>query len=154
MRWFKGIKKGYLAKLRSAGIRIEPFFPVRLPFLRSRINYRNHRKILVVDGTVGFVGGVNIGDEYLGRDPKFGYWRDTHLQISGNAVYFLQRIFLQDWYFITNETPDNAFPDPYPAREQTGGKLVQITSSGPDTYWETIMQVYYYAIATAENQSV
>jgi len=146
----RGLKEAFLSKLRSAGVRIEPFFPVRLPFLHNRINYRNHRKILVVDGAVGFVGGINIGDEYLGLDPEFGYWRDTHLQIKGNSVYFLQRIFLQDWYFITKESLEKNFPCLFPVKERPGDKVVQITSSGPDTHWEAIMQVYYYAIATAQ----
>lgn len=142
--------KEYLDKLRSAGIQIEPFFPVRLRFMHNRINYRNHRKILVVDGVTGFVGGVNIGDEYLGLDPQIGFWRDTHLQIRGNAVYFLQRIFLQDWYFITGESLEHTFTHLFPLRDKPGNTLVQITSSGPDTQWEAIMQVYYYSIATAQ----
>ena len=145
----RALKKAYLARLRAAGIQIESFFPVRFPYLHTRINYRNHRKILVIDGCTGFVGGINIGDEYLGQDPKFGYWRDTHLRIKGTAVYFLQRIFLQDWYFITKESPEDAFPC-LPEEAAAGDKIVQITSSGPDTYWEAIMQVNYYAIATAQ----
>ncbi|MCR4441575.1 MAG: cardiolipin synthase [Peptococcaceae bacterium] len=140
--------ESYLQSLRQAGIKIEPFFPVRFPILHNRINYRNHRKILVVDGRIGFVGGANIGDEYLGRDPGIGYWRDTHLRISGNAVCFLQRIFLLDWYFITKESLEEKFP--CPTGERPGNKIVQIASSGPDTHWESIMQAYYYAIATAE----
>lgn len=143
------LEKAYLDKMKAAGVKMEAFFPVRLPFLHSTINYRNHRKILVVDGQVGFVGGLNIGDEYLGKDPQIGYWRDTHLQIKGNAVYFLQRIFLQDWYFLTKESLEGAFEQLFPIKEQQGQEIVQITASGPDTHWEAIMQVYYYAIATA-----
>jgi len=146
----RALGPAYLSEMRAAGIQIEPFFPVRLPFMQNRINYRNHRKILVVDGAVGFVGGINIGDEYLGRDPAIGYWRDNHLQIKGNAVYFLQRIFLQDWYFITRESLENNFPCLFPVENYPGNRVVQITASGPDTQWETIMQVYYYAIATAQ----
>lgn len=145
----RSLGKKYIKEMRSAGIQIEPFFPVRIPFFHSKINYRNHRKILVVDGTTGFVGGVNIGDEYLGRDPKFGFWRDTHLRIKGNAVYFLQRIFLQDWYFVTGESLENKKIRLFPPDDRLGKKMVQITASGPDTHWESIMQVYYYAIATA-----
>lgn len=144
------LKKTYLARMRAAGINIESFFPVRFPYLHTRINYRNHRKILVIDGMIGFVGGINIGDEYLGDNPRFGFWRDTHLRIVGNAVYFLQRIFLQDWYFITKESLEDTFPCLFPEKEPAGRKLVQITSSGPDTHWEAIMQVNYYAIATAQ----
>lgn len=140
--------KTYLQSLRDAGVNIQPFFPVKLSFLHNHINYRNHRKILVVDNSIGFLGGVNIGDEYLGCDPQFGHWRDTHLRIYGNAVCFLNHIFLQDWYFITKEKREEVFP--VVLSRNPGNKLVQITASGPDTHWEAIMQVYYYAIATAE----
>jgi cardiolipin synthase len=140
--------EGYLQSLRDAGVNIRPFFPVRLSFLHNRINYRNHRKILVVDDSTGFLGGVNIGDEYLGRDPQVGNWRDTHLRINGNAVCYLHHIFLQDWFFITREPSHDEFP--CPLTNKPGNKLVQIAASGPDTHWEAIMQIYYYAIATAE----
>jgi len=140
----------YLGRMRAAGIEIHHFFPVRLPFLHSRINYRNHRKILVVDGHTGFVGGCNIGDEYLGLDPQIGYWRETHLKITGTAVYFLQRIFLQDWYFVTGQSLEEVLPEVTPHPPEQELRLVQITASGPDTHWEAIMQVYYYAIATAQ----
>ncbi len=146
----KDLSADYLAGMRAAGVLIEPFFPVRMSILQNKINYRNHRKILVVDGTIGFVGGINIGDEYLGRDPAIGYWRDNHLRIRGNAVYFLQRIFLQDWYFMTKESLEHSFLRLSAVENGPGDKVVQITASGPDTHWETIMQVYYYAIATAQ----
>lgn len=146
----RSLSSNLLKELKEAGIEIHAFFPVRFPLFHSRINYRNHRKILVVDGEIGFVGGLNIGDEYLGRDPQIGYWRDTHLQIKGNAVYFLQRIFLQDWYFITHITLEDSDNLLFPNTKPYGDKVVQITASGPDTHWESIMQVFYYAIATAK----
>lgn len=144
------LSNAFLHKLKKGGIQVAPFFPVHLSFLHNKINYRNHRKILIVDNTIGFLGGANIGDEYLGRDPQIGYWRDTHLQIKGDAVYFIQRIFLQDWYFVTEESLEKKLTTSYPVKTNAGCHAVQITSSGPDTYWEPIMQVYYYAIATAE----
>lgn len=140
----------FLAQLQTAGVEIEPFFPInRWPFHR-RINYRNHRKILIVDGLIGFIGGANIGDEYLGRNPEIGYWRDTQLEVKGNAVYFLQRIFMQDWTFATKKTGEQSLETPIPLQTPTDKRIVQIAASGPDTQWEAIMQVYYYAIATAE----
>ncbi|MGI6587839.1 MAG: cardiolipin synthase [Peptococcia bacterium] len=142
--------KEYLEKLRTAGVEVAVFFPVKLPFLHRKINYRNHRKILVVDGITGFVGGANIGDEYLGQNPEIGYWRDTHVCLKGNAVYFLQRIFLQDWHFITGKSLEHNSIDLFPKQKTTGKHIVQITASGPDSQWEAIMQVYYYTIATAE----
>lgn len=140
----RDLNETYLDSLRRVGIKIEPFFPVRLPYLHNRINYRNHRKILVIDGTTGFLGGANIGDEYLDVEK----WRDTHLRIRGNAVCFLQRIFMQDWYFITKEKLEEQLPAPRP--DKPGNTIVQITAGGPDTHWEAIMQLYYYAIATAD----
>ena len=89
------------------------FGPVRLPFLNSKFNFRNHRKMIVIDGSLGFVGGLNIGDEYLGRDENYGFWRDTHLMLKGEAVRSLQLIFLQDWYYMTNKsllTPEYLSP--------------------------------------------
>jgi len=142
--------KAYLQKLRSAGVEVGVFFPVKLPLLHRKINFRNHRKILVVDGKVGFVGGANIGDEYLGKDPEIGFWRDTHVRLKGESVYFLQKIFLQDWHFITGKTPVLNLPILFPEDNVQGDHIVQITASGPDSPWEAIMQIYYYTIATAE----
>lgn len=145
------LSRSYVEKMRAEGIEIHFFFPVRLPFLHSRVNYRNHRKILVIDSTTGFVGGSNIGDEYLGLDPQIGHWRETHLEITGPSVYFLQRIFLQDWFFVTGQALEGILPEEYSLSPDTDcHRLVQITASGPDTHWEAIMQVYYYAIATAQ----
>ena len=83
--------------------KLAKFFPSRIPFINLRMNFRNHRKIAVIDGTTGFVGGFNIGDEYLGKDPRFGHWRDTHLQIEGRAVQALQIRFFLDWNFAAEE---------------------------------------------------
>lgn len=143
--------KGFLKPLRDAGVKLQPFLPVTLPFFGSRLNYRNHRKILVVDGKVGFVGGLNIGDEYLGKNKKLGFWRDTHMKIEGEAVYLLQVIFLKDWYFVSGEELKGSVY--FPKLEVCGAKMIQITSSGPDSQWESIHQAYFAAIAAA-NKSV
>lgn len=95
-------------QLEAAGIRVGEFFPAFLGRLQLRINYRNHRKIVVIDGKAGYVGGFNIGREYISKDPKFGYWRDTHLKIKGSAVYSLQIRFALDWNYATKE---NLFKD-------------------------------------------
>ena len=146
----RSLGQAYLKKLRSAGVNVAAFLPVVLPFLHRKINYRNHRKILVVDGKIGFVGGANIGDEYLGKDPAIGNWRDTHVHLKGTAVYFLQKIFLQDWQFVTQQAIDLNIPQLFPVEKVQDNHIVQITASGPDSQWEAIMQVYYYTIATAE----
>ncbi|MGB3368430.1 MAG: PLDc N-terminal domain-containing protein, partial [Acidaminobacteraceae bacterium] len=87
----------YIGALKEAGVKVNSFFPVALPLISRELNYRNHRKIIVIDGCVGFVGGLNIGDEYLGKNAKIGFWRDTHLMLAGDSVYSLQQIFVNDW---------------------------------------------------------
>lgn len=89
--------------LRIGGVQVGEFFPAFLGRLQLRVNYRNHRKIVVIDGKVGYVGGFNIGREYISKDPKFGYWRDTHLKIRGSAVYSLQIRFALDWNYAVKE---------------------------------------------------
>lgn len=89
--------------MKEAGVHVQAFAPVRFPLIGSRINYRNHRKIVIVDGKIGFMGGLNIGDEYLGKVKMYGKWRDTHLYVRGESVRSLQLIFLRDWQYETDE---------------------------------------------------
>lgn len=141
----------YIGDLRDAGVQIIPFFPVKLPFLNNKINYRNHRKIIIIDGSVGFVGGLNVGDEYLGKSQYFGFWRDTHLYIKGEAVRTLQLIFLQDWYYMTGDrflTPNYLSPDLI-TEEQYGG--VQLIAGGPDNEWEVIKNLFFSMIISAKH---
>lgn len=95
-------------QLKENGIKVGEFFPAFLGRLQLCVNYRNHRKIVVIDGRIAYVGGFNVGKEYISKDPKFGYWRDTHLKISGGAVYSLQIRFALDWNYATKE---NLFKD-------------------------------------------
>lgn len=124
-------------KLQEKGIRIGCFFPPVLGRFHLRINYRNHRKIVVIDGETGYVGGFNIGREYLGRDPKYGYWRDTHLRIQGDAVMSLQIRFALDWNYAVRE---NLFKDSrYFEATKSGNRRddgvdIQIITSGPDSF--------------------
>lgn len=143
------LKEPFFRKLREAGIEIYPFMEVRFPRLTSRVNFRNHRKILIVDGKIGFTGGINIADRYIEGNPKIGPWRDTHLQIMGDAVATLQIIFAADWYFVINEnlTGEKYFP---PLSEENGTP-VQISASGPDSDWENIEQAYILAILNAKD---
>lgn len=144
------LKKSFIKPLMDAGIQIKCFLPVTLPFFGSRLNYRNHRKILVIDGKIGFTGGINIGDEYLGKNKKMGFWRDTHLKIEGEAVYVLQGIFLADWHFVSGETIDGFRY--FPPQGYCGEKIIQIASSGPDSYWASIHQAYFSAINSARER--
>lgn len=100
------LNHSYIKSLRKNGIAVSSFRSTEGKGNRFQLNFRNHRKILVVDGHTGFMGGLNIGDEYLGKDPRFGSWRDTHLQLKGTSVKSLQRTFLRDWYWATKEYPE------------------------------------------------
>jgi cardiolipin synthase len=142
------LSRKYLRSLEEAGVETSEFMPVRFPRFANRINYRNHRKIVVVDGKIAFVGGLNVADRYLHGAPDIGYWRDTQLRLQGDAAKSLQSVFLTDWYFANGELLEG--DSYYPAHEVSEGPLVQITSSGPDSDWASIMQAYFAAIATAE----
>lgn len=144
------IRKAYIRMMRAAGVEIYPFMPVRFPLFSGKVNYRNHRKILVVDGEVGFVGGLNVADKYLHSLPHLGPWVDTHLRLEGEAVAALDRVFIADWDFVSGEQV--VFDDSLRHMKLTGHRcLVQVASSGPDSDWATIMQVYFAAITTARS---
>ncbi len=140
----------YRQELEAGGVEVQVFFPVLFPVIRRELNYRNHRKILVIDGMIGFVGGLNIGDEYLGANEKLGFWRDTHLMLTGDCVYTLQSIFAKDWEFASGQTliGENYFPP----MSRMGSSIVQIAASGPDSDWQAILQAYFTMIATAEKR--
>ncbi len=142
--------KAYRRELSEAGVQLHAFFPVAFPVLSRDLNYRNHRKIVVVDGRYGFVGGLNIGDEYLGKSEHMGFWRDTHLMITGDGVYSLQSIFLNDWRFVAGENVDGL--SYYPPQQFSGEMMVQIAASGPDSDWQSILQAYFSMISTAEDR--
>lgn len=145
-----GLSKRYVSRLEEAGVRVAPFMPVIFPLFTSRINNRNHRKIIVVDGDIGFTGGINIADKYINGTPELGSWRDTHLLLRGEAVVSLHAVFATDWIFLTNERlTSNYFTLPEGFRY--GDCAVQVCSSGPDSDWATIMQVFFSAITKARN---
>lgn len=139
----------FIESLTNVGVEVMPFLPVRFPTLTYKINYRNHRKIVVADGKIGFVGGLNIADRYLTGNPVYGIWRDTHLQIEGEAVSSLQVTFLIDWFFVSGQIIRE---EKYFKTEKADEHhLVQITSSGPDSDYSSIMQAYFAAIASAQS---
>ena len=109
----------YIKSLRQNGIAVSSFRSTKGKGNRFQLNFRNHRKIIVVDGHIGFVGGLNIGDEYLGKDPRFGSWRDTHLKIEGTTVKSLQGTFLKDWYWATKEHLEVSWSIPHQHHNQT-----------------------------------
>ncbi|MDD4255719.1 MAG: cardiolipin synthase [Methanofollis sp.] len=133
----------------DAGGRLARFFPSVVPYLNPRMNYRNHRKIAVIDGRVGFVGGFNIGDEYLGKDSRFGYWRDTALKIEGYAAAGLQGRFFLDWNFASG--PELSYsPRYFPEMAPAGETAIQIVSSGPDARWNQVKEAYLKLINSAK----
>jgi cardiolipin synthase len=140
----------FLRPLREAGAEFARFNHVAFGRLRPRINFRNHRKIVVVDGRVGFLGGINVGDEYTEAVKGPDAYRDTHLGLVGTAVSELQLAFLEDWHFATDKMPDREklfFTD------TTGeGELVQIVASGPDQEWESMQKLFFTAITLAEKR--
>ena len=143
------LSKAYIKSLLDVGIQIYPFMRVRFPYFTSTVNYRNHRKIVVVDGKIGFVGGINIADKYIFGTKKLGQWRDTHLRIEGDAVKSLQAIFSMDWYFVSGYIIGNHLAY-FPEVNIKTRNLIQITSSGPDSDWASIFQAYLIAISSAK----
>ncbi|MCD8509020.1 MAG: phospholipase D-like domain-containing protein [Bacillus sp. (in: Bacteria)] len=153
--WF--LPKSYLKELKDAGVQAVPFYSASHRILKNKMNFTSHRKILVIDGKIGFVGGMNIGDEYLGKHPYFGNWRDTHLMVKGDAVTVLHHIFLVDWYYNTGEPIIN---DRYLIANQlesTKSKLklgaVQIVPSGPDQKWAVMKKLYLSLITSAQKKN-
>lgn len=141
--------RGFLDPLLQAGGEFGVFNPVTLARFRP-LNFRNHRKIVVIDGSVGFVGGLNVGDEYLGRGPA-GAWRDTHLRIQGPSVQGLQLLFMEDWQFATGRAVGSStYFDSGPP--QADNALVQIIGSGPDQPWPAIQQVMFAAVSGSERR--
>ncbi|MDR2467017.1 MAG: cardiolipin synthase [Prevotellaceae bacterium] len=140
----------YTRDIVRAGGKILPFMKVRFPFFSSKLNYRNHRKILVIDGKVAFMGGINIADRYI-DGGKYGYWADTHMKIEGESVESLQIIFMVDWYFVSREILLKRCEKYFPAHPAVSDEtLVQIVTSGPDSDWASIMQAYFFIINGAK----
>jgi cardiolipin synthase len=147
----RGVRKKHFKELVDLGGEVEAFFPSVMPLINPRLNYRNHRKIVVIDGRIGYIGGFNVGDEYLGLDRKFGYWRDTHLRIEGSSVHPLQTRFILDWNQASTNS-DIEYSDRYfPAIPLKGSVGIQIVSSGPDSEWEQIKNGYLKLMAMAKD---
>lgn len=142
------LPRRFFKDLRRAGAQTAVFFPPFIPYLNLRINFRNHRKICIVDGQEAYVGGFNIGDEYRGLSPRFGYWRDTHLNIKGSAIDALEMRFLLDWRFAA-QAPLPETDRYFPIRQQVGTTAVQIVASGPDLNYPTIKYGYLKLIDKA-----
>ncbi|MEI3524606.1 MAG: cardiolipin synthase [Anaerotignum sp.] len=141
------LPKDFFDKLHAAGGYTAAFLP---PFI-VRINYRNHRKLCIIDGKVGYIGGFNVGDEYLGIVKRYGPWRDTHLRVVGDAIDQMQMRFIKDWNFTTRYGAVKLEQRYFPLREQSEGIRMQIVSSGPDTKWHNVHNGYFKMINEAEH---
>lgn len=139
----------FFTRMRNEGIEVYAFMPVRFPAFTSRVNYRNHRKICVIDGEVGFIGGINIARRYVQGTPKQS-WRDTHVKLTGAAVYGLQRAFLVDWYFVSKVliTERSYYPEIIIGQNNS---LVQVVTSSPTSLWPEIEQGYVRILTNAKH---
>ncbi|WP_182865385.1 cardiolipin synthase [Stieleria mannarensis] len=144
-----GIPKAFVNELTAAGVRVTGMRTTRGWRNRFQINFRNHRKIVVVDGRIAFVGGHNVGDEYIGRHPRLSPWRDTHISISGPAVLATQMAFVEDWYWATESMPTVSW-EPQPSDEDD--KIVFVLPSGPADDYETCGLFFTHAINSADER--
>jgi cardiolipin synthase len=145
------LSKKYVRKLRSAGVKMYPYFNFLSLFKVHTLNYRNHRKIAIIDGEIGYTGGMNMGREYIDGGRQFLCWRDTHLRIYGEAVLILQAVFTVDWYNTTEE--DLFKPSYFPSFPQITPMVpIQISTSGPDSQWPSIKQLYFALIMSAKKR--
>ena len=150
----RSIRKTLVKELLSGGVEAYPFNRVRLLFFANRLNYRNHRKLIIIDGQFGFVGGINIADRYINSSQDKGrkYWRDTHLRIDGPGILFLQHMFLCDWNFCSGQQikPVRKY---FCAEPVPGSNIsVQIAASGPDSPASTIKLSFLKAINLAQHE--
>lgn len=143
------VRDSFFERLRDNGLDVHSFMPVKFPAFTSKVNYRNHRKLCVVDGRVGFIGGMNIAMRYVKGTRRYA-WRDTHLRIEGGGVYAIQRTFLVDWYFVdrTLLTKRLYYPDVSPTINNDC--LMQVVTSSPVTPWPDIMQGYVRILLQAK----
>jgi len=135
--------------LVEAGGKVHEYRPVHFSRFRTiYANFRNHRKIVVVDGETAFTGGINIGDEYLGKDPSTGFWRDTNIKLTGPAASHLQLVFAEDWYYATGELLTSSYVS-HTSPNGGGGSVTQIVPSGPDRDMQQVEHMFFTAITSA-----
>ena len=148
----RSIRRKLVPALRAAGAEAFPFYKINHPiYFANRLNYRNHRKIVIIDGKTAFVGGINVSDKYINTETPKLFWRDTHLRIDGEAVWGLQKIFLADWNFCSGQrvSPTEEFFQNFKGKE--GDQWVQLAASGPDSPFPGILYSYLQALAIAKN---
>ena len=141
------VKDKFFKEMKKAGVEVFPFLRVAFPVFSSKVNYRNHRKIVVIDGKIGFMGGMNIADRYE-KGIAWGVWKDLHFKFAGKGVHGLQSAFLIDWYVITKKLLiDKVY---YPSTRIYGDNIMQIATSGPVGMWRILLQATIYVISNAK----
>ncbi len=148
------VRKRMMKELQAAGVEVCPFYKIRIFALANSMNFRNHRKIIVVDGNIGFVGGINVDDRYINNGKNELFWRDTHLKIEGNAVIGLQYIFMNDWNLCRKQEEELTLDPryfPIEKNKETKG-TIQIAASGPDNLNADIMLSLLGIITTSERR--
>lgn len=143
------LPRRYLRRLRKAGIEIHPNYHFLSAFKIHILNYRNHRKLTIIDGHIGYIGGMNMGREYIDGGSQFPHWRDTHARIQGESVAVLQEVFAVGWLNTIKEDITQAAVIPA-IPEMANGTHIQITTSGPDSAWDSIKQLFFQLITMAE----
>lgn len=144
------LPRHYIREMRTAGIKMEPFNTRQGWLNKFQINFRNHRKIVVVDGKEAFVGGLNVGDEYMGRDPKFGHWRDTHSHMHGPCVQAVQMDWWSDWFWSTRTVTEELRWEPVPA--ENSDKKILVVGSGPDDKLDNCELFFINSINRAQSR--
>lgn len=145
------LSKKTVRKLKAAGVQYHEYNPVIFTRLANRVNYRDHRKIVVVDGDVGFVGGLNVADRYINKGNTSTYWRDTHCLLEGEAVYSLQILFILNWYFVSKQLIQPGL-EYFPIIDNKGEVLTSIISSDPDSDNPNLMEGYFSMINSAKEE--
>ena len=143
------LSKKYIKELKAIGVEVYPFLPFKFGKFLASVNYRNHRKIIIVDGEVAFTGGINISDKYLKGDLVLGKWHDMHLQLKGASVLDLQVVFAIDWFLVSGDKSELEVELPRLSKH-IGDKIVQIVYGGPDDYFSPIGQTYFSLINNAK----
>lgn len=145
------LSKNYVDSLHQVGISTACFNKIDFRLFRPSVNYRNHRKIVVIDNQVAFTGGINIGDEYIHKDPYYGFWRDTHIMVEGAAAREMNSIFIKDWYHTTNELLlDPIYTEIHPIKNKNSA--MQVIADGPDTRTELIKDTFFKMITLAKKR--
>lgn len=145
----RSLSQQHFEELKAAGGKVAMFFPLKLKWINMKLNYRNHRKLVIIDGEIGYIGGFNVANEYVGKSKRFGNWRDTHLRLTGGCVQDIDARFVLDWRFASKEdlVMSHNF---YPLDDANGNSGVQILSSGPDSPNTEIRTAYLKMIASAK----